>query len=506
MNWRLFFSKAASPVAALAGPGSGWTSLFRTREAFAGGFQRNVTLDHDSMVRQSVVFAAITMISQDISKLGVKLKALDKNGVWNETTSPAYSPVLSAPNSYQNSMQFVESWILSKLVHGNFYGLKVRDARNVVTDIYPLDPWRVTPLVSTDGEVQVFYKLNVDNLGGVVEPITVPAREIIHDRWNTLFHPLIGLSPLYAAAGPATWAHHVEKSASRFFQKGAQLSGVLSGAGVIDPATAARLENKWSEEMTGSENAGMIAVLGSGLEFKPLSVSFAAQAITAQMLYSGQTIASIFHVPTYKLGLADSPRAIANIEALATEYLQQALQVLIEGFERSMTLGLGMSAGLKVHMSVDDLLRMDSTALADYHVKLVGGGIEAPNEARKVFGLGPVKGGAMPYLQQQNFSLEALAKRDAKPDPFAGGTAPAAPAPAADPAVDPPKPAPTGDGKSAERVSARAAAKLAKAQATHERVLAAGQAVLAELGGHVTTSYDDDGYATHFAHYAKAGV
>jgi len=39
-----------------------------------------------------------------------------------------------------------------------------------------------------------------------------------------------------------------------------------------------------------------------------------------------------------------------------------------------------------------------------------------------------VAGGESPYLQQQNFSLAALAKRDAKLDPFSASSA--APAPA----------------------------------------------------------------------------
>ena len=41
-----------------------------------------------------------------------------------------------------------------------------------------------------------------------------------------------------------------------------------------------------------------------------------------------------------------------------------------------------------------------------------------PNEARAEIGLQPVAGGDTPYLQQQNYSLAALAKRDAKDDPF----------------------------------------------------------------------------------------
>lgn len=40
------------------------------------------------------------------------------------------------------------------------------------------------------------------------------------------------------------------------------------------------------------------------------------------------------------------------------------------------------------------------------------------NEVRAEEGLDPVTGGSTPYLQQQNYSLEALSKRDAKDDPF----------------------------------------------------------------------------------------
>ena len=50
--------------------------------------------------------------------------------------------------------------------------------------------------------------------------------------------------------------------------------------------------------------------------------------------------------------------------------------------------------------------------------------IMSPNEARRKENLPPVPGGDSLYLQQQNFSLEALARRDASDDPFSK-TAPA---------------------------------------------------------------------------------
>ncbi len=42
-----------------------------------------------------------------------------------------------------------------------------------------------------------------------------------------------------------------------------------------------------------------------------------------------------------------------------------------------------------------------------------------PNEARKRENLPPLAGGDALYLQQQNYSLEALSRRDAREDPFA---------------------------------------------------------------------------------------
>jgi phage portal protein BeeE len=76
---------------------------------------------------------------------------------------------------------------------------------------------------------------------------------------------------------------------------------------------------------------------------------------------------------------------------------------------------------------IDALMWMDTATKTKAAADAVGAGIMTPNEARfKTFGLKPVPGGDTCYLQQQQFSLEALAVRDAA-EPFATPT----PAPAA---------------------------------------------------------------------------
>ena len=102
----------------------------------------------------------------------------------------------------------------------------------------------------------------------------------------------------------------------------------------------------------------------------------------------------------------------------------QCLQSLITNLETSWDAGCEYPPHLGVECDLDDLIWLDNAARTKAASEAIGAGAMTPNEARKkYFGLGPVVGGDTPYLQQQYFSLKALAKRDAA-DPFA------APAPA----------------------------------------------------------------------------
>jgi phage portal protein BeeE len=110
--------------------------------------------------------------------------------------------------------------------------------------------------------------------------------------------------------------------------------------------------------------------------------------------------------------------------------------------ETALDAGLGLNnpkegRRLGVELDLDQLLRMDSATMIDVLGKGVGAGIVSPDEARKRLEYGSVKGGKSPYLQQQNFSLAALAERDAN-QPFAKPAA--APAPDATPPPDEPPP------------------------------------------------------------------
>lgn len=409
-------TKATGPLSSVESRGGWWPIL---RESYAGAWQSNVEVTLEDVLTYSTVFACVSLISSDIAKMNLRLMELGTNGIWTEAFSPAFSPVLRKPNHYQTRIKFIEQWVISKLVHGNTYALKQRDGRGVVTALYLLDPTRVRPLVAPDGSI--FYDLRRDDLSKQPqEQIVVPAREIIHDVGVALYHPLVGLSPIYASGLAAMQGLKIQENSTNLFSNGSNPGGVLTAPGAISDATAARLKAYWDANYTGA-SVGKVAVLGDGLKFEPMVMKAVDAQLIEQLKYTAETVCSTYHVPPYMVGVGPAP-TYNNIQALSTQYYTQCIQSLVEALELVLDEGLGLGPtfgnAFGTEFNIDDLLRMDSSTMMDTISKGIGAGVLKPNEGRQKLNLTPVRGGDTPYLQQQNYSLAALDRRDsAEPPP-----------------------------------------------------------------------------------------
>lgn len=426
-------SKAAVPRAFqdLEGRG-GWHSLYAAQSPF--DFDRDIRYSYDAVLSNWTVFACMTLIAGDIGKMRPRLMEQDGKGIWSETQSPAFSPVLRKPNQYQTWQKFIESWMLSKLSHGNTFVLKERDERKVVIALHVLDPDRVVPSVSPSGSV--FYKIRGgDDLTGVPDEdeVRAPAREIIHDRMWCLFHPLIGLSPIFACGLAAAQGLSIQKNSAIFFANMSRPSGVLTAPGFLSEEQAEIYKKRWDQKY-GSGKQGATAILGNGLVYSPISHSAKDSELVDQLKLTAEMICSTFHVPGWKVGVGARP-AYQNANIEQQSYYNDCVQVQMQGVEALLTEGLGADRvadkTYRIDLDEDALLRMDEGALTDVLVKQRTGGIAKIDELRQRLNLPPTPGGDAVYLQHQDHSTAALAKRDAKDDPFESGAQPAPAAPAA---------------------------------------------------------------------------
>ncbi len=422
---------------------SGMGALYGlVREAFAGAWQRNVVVDNQrNLLAFSAVYACVTLIANDISKLRMKLMHTNDDGVWEEVTSgpSAFLPVLSKPNRYQNRIQFLTQWLIMKLLYGNVYVLKERDARRVVVALYVLESRLVTPLVAPDGGV--YYQLNVDQLSGLENGITVPASEIIHDRMACLWHPLIGVSPIYACGSSATQGLRIQANSATFFENMSRPSGVLTAPGEIHETTIKEIKEMFEANFSAGK-IGRLAVLGDGMEYAPMTIPASDAQLIEQLKWTVEDVARCFHVPLHMIASGPNP-TFQNIGSLTQQYYTQTLQTLIESLELALGEGLALPAKYGVELDLDALLRMDTASRYEAYKNGIAGGWMHPNFARLAENMKKVAGGDTPYMQQQNWSLEQLDKRDINKAPVGGSHPFGNPnAPAEPPAGTPPPPAP----------------------------------------------------------------
>jgi len=186
----------------------------------------------------------------------------------------------------------------------------------VVTALYILAPLRVTPLVTTDGGV--YYQIQRDDLNGLPQDsVTVPASEIIHDIMCALYHPLIGVTPIYAAGIAAAQGLAIQNNSTKFFGVGSAPSGILTAPGSISDETAARLKAYFETNFAG-DNIGKVAVAGDGLKYEQLTMKAIDAQLIEQLKWTADTVCSCFHVPPYMIGIGPPP-PYANVEPLVKQ-------------------------------------------------------------------------------------------------------------------------------------------------------------------------------------------
>lgn len=396
------------------------------REPYPGAWQQNQSLSGQSgMLASSAVFACVDLISSDVSKLRIKYVKLT-TGVWLESPTPRFTKVLNKPNHYQTRQQFIKAWLSSKLLWGNSYILKTRDAMGNVIALEVLNPRYVIPMVAPDDSV--FYQVTMSPLQvSPLEAVVIPARDIIHDRGVTAWHPLVGVSPLVACATSATMGSNIAVNSAAFFGNAARPSGVLTAPAQISPEQAQAAKTAWANAHSGT-GSGSVAVLAGGLTYQAATMTSTDAQLIEQLKWTVEDVARCYHVPLHKLGAETSSRPAASAAIYEGMYYSDCLQAHIESIESLLDDGLGVPDGQGTEIDTGGLMRMDEAAMHESLSQAVGSGYMKPNEARAKTGLPPTEGGDSCYLQQQNYSLQALAKRDQNPAPSSSGAAPADPA------------------------------------------------------------------------------
>jgi HK97 family phage portal protein len=388
-------------------------------EPFAGAWQRNQECFGPSGIF-SAVYACVQTIAGDIAKLPPRILLAEENGTQTIFDRHPAARVLWYPNKYQTRVDFWGQFVACALFDGNSYAFLVRDARNVIEAMHILDPRKTRPLIAPDGSIwyRTTQKQIVEQLG--VEYI--PARDILHHRLLCLSHPLVGVTPIAAAAYSAQTGQVIQRNAFNFFSNMSRASGVLTTPGNIGKEVLTRIKTEWEENFKGG-GMGSTAVLQGGLKWESLGINAEDAQLVEQLRWTVEDVARCFRVPMYMISDA-SKISYKNSEQLNRNYYTQTLQYHLESIEARIDQTFDLADRIYVKFDLDALLMMElDVRMAAYGVA-INAGVMTINEARRKEKLPPMAGGDEPLVQKQYVPLSKVEELAT-----AAARAPAPPAP-----------------------------------------------------------------------------
>jgi HK97 family phage portal protein len=293
---------------------------------FGGGLpstnHSNVLVTAETANKVSAFYSCVRNISEDIAKLPFKVYAVDANGNRTEYKQHVAARLLGGrPNRFTLPVTLITLLLDRALRKGNGYAFIDRDNDGYPIALYFLETETVTPILYNRN---VYYRVS-DPLQQIEG--TFGGESILHIRG--MGNGVVGLSVLSYAAESVGKTIATQDYAGKFYGSGANMTGLLTFTGMKDEASIAGGKTAF---LNSFKNDGIAAINGNTTFTK---MNFSADE--AQMLgaseFGVKEMARWFRMPLSKLQTSDT---IANIEALAIEYVNDCLEPWIVRIEQEV--------------------------------------------------------------------------------------------------------------------------------------------------------------------------
>ena len=387
------------------------------------GWNRNLKLDANSAKNIPAVRACVNQYSGAVSQCRPQHMKTDKQGQKTIMLDSPQARLLRKPNDYETFNQFIYNCVAEIMYHGESYACLIRDNRNVVVQMHRLSRGSCQPYITPDGTL--FYSVGKNPMMPTAEEgMMLPARDVLHLRSFTPRHPLIGESPITAAAMAAGVNVALSQSQLFFFNQMSRPSGILSTDQTLTREQMVTLREAWENQSAGISQ-GKVPILGGGFKFQPLGVNAQDSELLSVQKMSIADIARVFSVPLPIIGELENS-TMNNVQELISLFLSTGLGAVLENIEASFDKMFDFGKGDHINFDETALLRMDFKDRMDGLSKSVMGGILTPNEARRREGLHDVPMGDKVFMQAQMVPIDRP-----EPEPIA-----IAPQPAVEPEPD----------------------------------------------------------------------
>ena len=353
---------------------------------YTNGIDAGVTVNTDTALRFTAVFAAIKLLAENIAGLPKAVMVRTKDGGYEPAVKhPAHALLYVRPNAYMDVFTFwftIIAWLEGK---GNAFSV-IRYEKGKPVALHPVYPdW--VKVVFVNGEKM--YVVKTTNPDFSFLDGTYLENEMLHFMLFT-FNGIWGVDPISYNAAAIGEGIAAQKFTADYFRTGGAIKGTIETDQALGDDDYDRFMAHWA----ATSGNGQTPLLEYGFKYKAINLSPEASQLLQSKTFSIDDIARIFCIPPHMLAEL-SHATFSNIEQQNIFFGEYSLRPICKRIEKQLELKLFNDkerGDYHVKFDLNGLMRGDAQARAVFYEKGINAGWMTPNEAREFEGMKRLEG------------------------------------------------------------------------------------------------------------------
>ena len=372
-----------------------------------------INVTQNSAMMHTTVYACVNVKAQGLASVPYVLYKNTENGREKATKHPLYKVLGTQVSPLMTSSTWRQMVVKDIELRGTHFSQVVRDQGNRIVALYPLiyDQMDFNVSYGSDNIPKITYTYSITN--GTTKTFT--DKQILRIVGLPASNGLVGVTPIAQNAQSIGLGIATETFGSKFFQNGANGSGILSTEKSMKSSDSIdRLAKQFGDKYTGLNNSKKPIVLEDGMKWQPLTISNNDSQFLETRQFQKSEIASIFRVSPHLIN--DLKNAtFSNITELSLEHVKYCLMPVAVMIESSINTQLLSDEEQKKYYSefnFNGLMRGDFKTRTEGYKNAINAGYMTPNEARKLENLPTFEDAGDKLLIQNSYaSLEEVEKK-----------------------------------------------------------------------------------------------
>lgn len=333
-------------------------------------------------LRNSDVFTAVNVISNDIATDPIKLETNNVNRIADGKFNDLNYLLNIKPNEQMGARYFKYAMTANLLMNGNSYA-RIWQTEKEIIELQLLQPSWVQ-VMQEENSGAIYYEVN----DGIHDPYQLQQKDVIHLRFFTT-NGIIGRSPLYSLVDEMKLQKGGNKLLNDFFGSGLTGAGTLKMGKVgLDPAARTNIRNEWVKA-NGTKNDSRVIVLDTNEEYTPIEMDTSILKTINSNDYTTKQIAKAFQIPVSRLGLENAHTSLPQSNL---DYIQNSLDHYFSLWTSELNIKLLTSReAKKYHFEFDTsrLMELDMETNMKLTLDYFKNGVIDDSETRQRIGMKP---------------------------------------------------------------------------------------------------------------------